>query len=133
MSVFGDGEQTRAFSYIADVAPIIAESIRVSAAYNQVFNIGADKEYSVNELSAAVMNAIGVNGKLKHLPARNEVLHAFSDHTKVNSVFRNNSSTPLAEGLKKMSDWAKKAGIRKTSRFRDIELTEKLPPVWLED
>src|ERR1700688_2269936 len=37
MSVFGDGEQRRAFSYIGDVAPIIARSIEVPAAFNQTF------------------------------------------------------------------------------------------------
>jgi len=49
MTVFGDGSQTRAFSYIGDVAPIIAEAVDVPDAYNQVFNIGADQPYSVNE------------------------------------------------------------------------------------
>ncbi len=47
MSVFGDGRQTRAFSYVGDVAPIVAESIDVPAAYNEVFNVGADQPCSV--------------------------------------------------------------------------------------
>src|SRR5262245_62533911 len=50
MTIFGDGTQTRAFSYIGDVAPIIAKSIEVPEAYNQIFNIGADQPYSINEL-----------------------------------------------------------------------------------
>jgi UDP-glucose 4-epimerase len=54
MSVFGDGTQTRAFSYIADVAPLIARSIETQAAWNQVFNVGADVPYSVNDLAHAV-------------------------------------------------------------------------------
>ena len=37
LTVFGDGEQTRAFSYIDDVAPIIARSVHVEGAYNEVF------------------------------------------------------------------------------------------------
>src|SRR4029079_5028428 len=49
LTVFGDGKQTRAFSYIGDVAPIIARSVEVKEAYNQVFNVGADQPYSVNE------------------------------------------------------------------------------------
>lgn len=133
LTVFGDGTQTRAFSYIGDISAVIANSVNVKDAFNQVFNIGADKEYSVNELANVTMKAIGIKGELKHLPARNEVLHAFSDHSKVNSVFQSASSTNLEEGLKKMADWAKHAGIRKTSRFKDIELTEKLPPIWLEE
>jgi UDP-glucose 4-epimerase len=42
MTVFGDGNQTRAFSHIGDVAPNIAKSVKVPEAHNQVFNIGAD-------------------------------------------------------------------------------------------
>ena len=51
MTVFGDGTQTRAFSYIGDLAPIMAEAIDTKAAYNQIFNIGADQPYTVNELA----------------------------------------------------------------------------------
>ena len=40
LTIFGDGTQTRAFSYINDVAPHIARSVEIPAAYNQVFNIG---------------------------------------------------------------------------------------------
>ncbi len=60
MTVFGDGTQTRAFSYIGDVAPIIAAAAETPAAYNQVFNIGADQAYSVNALAEAVAGAMGV-------------------------------------------------------------------------
>lgn len=51
LTVFGDGSQTRAFSYIGDMVPVIANAVVNKKAYNQVFNIGADKEYSVNELA----------------------------------------------------------------------------------
>src|SRR5437764_11371768 len=50
MTVFGDGEQQRAFSDISDVAPIVAESVNFSAARNQIFNVGADTPFTVNEL-----------------------------------------------------------------------------------
>src|ERR1700744_4606386 len=54
LTVFGDGEQTRAFSYIDDVAIPIANCVNIPAAYNQVFNFGADKPYTVNELATVV-------------------------------------------------------------------------------
>jgi hypothetical protein len=41
--------------------------------------------------------------------------------------------TSLPVGLKKMADWAKQVGVKKTPRFKAIEITEKLPSVWLED
>jgi len=133
LTIFGNGKQTRAFSYIGDVCPIIADSVNVKESYNQIFNIGAEKEYSVNELALTTMKVMGSNGKIRYLEARNEVVHAFSDHTKVNNVFPKVFSTPLFEGLKKMAEWVKISGIRKTSRFKAIEITEKLPPVWLEE
>lgn len=82
LTLFGDGNQTRAFSYIKDVAPYIARSVDVPAAYNEIFNIGADKEYTVNELARVIMKEMGVNGELRYLPARNEVVNAYSDHSK---------------------------------------------------
>ena len=133
LTIFGDGTQTRAFSYIGDMAPVIANSVNVQKAYNQVFNIGASQEYSVNHLAQEIMTAMKLKSDINYLAPRNEVPHAFSDHSKVNTIFPAISSTSLATGLERMSAWAKKAGVRKTSRFKEIEITEKLPPVWLED
>lgn len=133
LTVFGDGSQTRAFSYIGDVAPHIANSVNVKEAYNEVFNIGADQNYSVKELATTVMKVMNKNGELRHLEARNEVLHAHADHSKAHKVFAINSHISLTEGLSKMAEWAEKAGTRKSTKFSNIEITEKLPPVWLED
>lgn len=133
LTVFGDGSQTRAFSYIGDVAPYIAQSVDVPAAYNQIFNVGADQDYTVKELAITTMKAMGITGELRYLPARNEVLHAHSDHSKIRSVFKTTEPVSLQDGLNKMAAWAKNAGIRKSSRFENIEILEKLPAVWLED
>jgi UDP-glucose 4-epimerase len=133
LTVFGDGGQTRAFSYIGDVAPYIAKSVDVPEAYNQVFNVGADRDFTVKELAVTTMQAIGIEGELRYLPARNEVLHAHADHSKIKRVFKTTEPLGLSEGLKKMALWAKDAGIRKSTKFENIEITEKLPAVWLED
>ncbi|MGP8216962.1 MAG: NAD-dependent epimerase/dehydratase family protein [Bacteroidia bacterium] len=133
LTVFGDGSQTRAFSYIADVAPYIANSVNVKEAYNQVFNIGADKEYTVRELAEATMNAMNMKEQVRYLEARNEVLHAHADHSKAKKIFKIKSTISLDDGLKAMAEWAKKVGIRKSKRFTDLELTEKLPAIWQED
>ena len=132
LTVFGDGTQTRAFSYIGDVAPYIANSVNVKAAYNEVFNVGADQEYSVNELAETIMDVMDLREPLKHLEARNEVLHAYSDHSKIKRVFEipEDGFTPLKEGLQKMADWAKDVGARESSRFSNIEILENLPPSW---
>ncbi|MCO5067148.1 MAG: NAD-dependent epimerase/dehydratase family protein [Kiritimatiellae bacterium] len=131
MSVFGDGQQTRAFSYIDDVAPVIAASVEFPAAYNQVFNVGADTPYSILTLAQSVAAAMGVQPNVKHLEARNEVVHAFSSHDKVQKHFggliRNIS---LEEGLARMTDWVKKSGARKGKPFEGIEVPRNLPPSW---
>jgi UDP-glucose 4-epimerase len=131
MSVFGDGSQTRAFSYIGDIAPVIASSIDVPAAYNQIFNVGADQPYSVNELALAVAKAMGVEPDIQHLPARNEVLNAYSSHEKVLRVFSGQKLTGLDEGLSRMAAWVKQHGARQSQKFENIEVTKNFPLAWL--
>lgn len=130
MSVFGDGTQTRAFSHVDDVAPIIARSPRAPAARNQTFNIGADVPYSVNDLAAEVARAFGAEPRVAHLPPRNEVLHAFSSHEKVARVFGSSPAVTLREGITRMADWAKQRGPMAPVVFRNIEVRKKLPPSW---
>jgi UDP-glucose 4-epimerase len=131
MTIFGDGQQTRAFSYIDDVAPVIAASIARPASYNQIFNVGADKPYSVNELATVVAGAMGVKSEIKHLEARNEVVHAYSAHEKVRKHFGDLiKNVPLEEGVARMAAWAKKAGARQGKPFEGIEVRKNLPPSW---
>jgi len=130
LTIFGDGEQTRAFSYIDDVAIPITNSVNIPAAYNQVFNIGADKPYTVNELATVVSEEFGVEPKITHLSARNEVLHAYSDHTKAHGTFGAPTGIDLREGIAKMAALARKVGARQSQEFSNIEITEKLPDGW---
>ena len=131
MTIFGDGKQTRAFSYIDDVAPVIAASIARRESYNQIFNVGADKPYSVNELATVVAKVMGAQSQIKHLEARNEVVHAYSAHEKVHQYFGDLiSNVPLEEGVAKMAAWAKKTGARQGRPFEGIEIRKNLPPSW---
>lgn len=130
MTIFGDGLQTRAFSYIDDVAIPIATCVNVPAAYNNTFNIGAGQPYTVNDLALAVAKEFDVPANIQYLEARNEVVHAYSDHSKAQSVFGKATATPLPIGLSKMAAWAKKAGPRKSKTFDQLELTERLPAAW---
>ena len=131
MSIFGDGSQTRAFTYIQDVAPIIARAPRVKAAYNQVFNIGADKNYTVKELARQVARAMGVPGHpIQHLDARNEVKHAYSSHRKLEKAFASKSKHTLDEGLAHMAAWVRRHGAKQSRPFGGIEIEKNLPPSW---
>jgi UDP-glucose 4-epimerase len=131
MTVFGDGTQTRAFSYIGDVAPLIAQSIEIPEAYNQIFNVGADRPYSVNELAECVAQAMGLEPNINHLPARNEVMHAYSSHEKVRHVFGERKLYDLGEGLSRMALWVKEHGSRESKKFKNIEVTKNFPVAWL--
>ena len=131
MTVFGDGNQTRAFSYIGDVVPIMAEAIQVPEAYNQIFNIGADQPFSVNELATAVARAMGVVPVITHLPARSEVVHAYSDQEKAQRTFGKRELHSLDEGLKRMAAWVKEHGARTSQDFEMIEINKNFPQAWL--
>jgi UDP-glucose 4-epimerase len=130
LTIFGDGEQTRAFSYIKDVAPIIAGSVSIPEAFNQIFNIGADKEYSVNALAETVKAAMASDAGIDHLPPRLEVMNAFSSHEKVKRVFGDEPKVDLAEGINRMAKWAKEVGSKKSKEFGEIEVERKLPTSW---
>lgn len=131
MTIFGDGKQTRAFSYIDDVAPVIAASIERKDSYNQVFNVGADKPYSVNELVDVVAKAMGAEPKIKHNEARNEVVDAYSSHDKVKKYFGDLiKNVSFEEGVGKMAEWAKKTGSRQGKAFEGIEVRKNMPPSW---
>lgn len=130
LSIFGDGSQTRAFSYIGDIAPVIASCVEYPAAMNEVFNIGADKDYTVKELAEKVCDAMGRSGQILFLEERNEVRHAYSDHSKAIAVFGQRPQTSLEEGLQRMAEWVNKHGARVSSVFGEIEIEEKLPPFW---
>lgn len=130
LSVFGDGKQTRAFSYIGDVAPHIANCVNIPDSKNEVFNLGADQEYTILELAETIQDAMSLNQPIMHLEARNEVVHAHADHTKAKDVFKINDFTSLYEGVRKMANWAEKVGSRESMKFENIEITEKLPSFW---
>jgi UDP-glucose 4-epimerase len=130
MTIFGDGEQSRAFTYIQDIAPIMADAPLNPCARNQVFNIGADIPHTVNDLAKKVACAMGVPLRVKYLAARQEVTHAFSDHSKLQKVFGYSAQVPLEEGISRMTRWARSVGARRSQLFGDIEIMKNMPPSW---
>jgi UDP-glucose 4-epimerase len=130
MSIFGDGAQIRAFTHVNDVAPIIAASVDCPCARNEIFNIGADEPYTVNDLSQIVATALGRECRRVYLDARKEVKIAFSDHSKVKAVFGEREKTSLATGIRSMAEWVKRCGTRESCVFEEIEVTKNMPPSW---
>ena len=133
LTIFGDGEQTRAFSYIADIVPALADAPDTPGARGEVFNIGADVPYSVNQLAQTVKRAMSVpDHPVVHHESRHEVKHAFSDHSKLRRMFGEAPSTPLEDGVASMAAWAREHGPRTTSPFAGIEVERGLPAAWRE-
>ena len=85
------------------------------AARNQVFNVGADVPYAVNDLPAIVSGAMGVACTVVHLDSRNEVKVAFSDHSKAERVFGRKSQVSLHAGIRAMANWVKVHGPREST------------------
>lgn len=131
MSVFGDGLQTRAFSYIDDVAPIIAAAPERPAAYQRVINVGADTPYTILEMAETVARAMGVAPQIRHLEARHEVKHAWTTHDVCRELFGDlMPGISLEDGVTRMAAWAKQVGQRAPSRFERIEIARDLYPSW---
>lgn len=131
MTVFGNGEQRRAFSHVDDVARAIARSIDVPGAYQQVFNIGSDEPHTVNHLAAEIARVFEVQPELQYLPARDEVHEAYSDHAKLARVLGNDTrAIPLEQGLARMGAWAREQGPQQPTPHFDVEIPVNLPESW---
>jgi UDP-glucose 4-epimerase len=133
LTIFGDGSQTRAFTYVGDIAPVIAEAPRTPRAFGEAFNVGADTPYAVRDLAEAVSRVMGVKPKIDFQPARNEVAHAYSSHDKVRAYFTCPPETGLEAGLARMAAWARAHGARQSAPFEGVEISRGLPPSWLRD
>jgi UDP-glucose 4-epimerase len=130
MTIFGDGLQRRAFTYVGDVSPIIAESIENPHAKNEIFNMGADHHLNVYELAYFISQAMGTEVDIKFLDARNEVHTAYLDNSKAKNLLGFNAITPLTVGILKTAAWVKKHGARKSAEFQNIEIRKNLPLSW---
>lgn len=129
LTVFGDGKQTRAFSYIDDVAKPIAMSVLKEECYNQVFYIGGDRPFSINHLIEVISAEFQVTPKVKYLQERHEAKNAWALTEKARQVF-GPTWVPLELGIRKMAEWAKKVGPRKSKEFEHIEIRKNLPEGW---
>jgi UDP-glucose 4-epimerase len=99
VKVYGDGLQTRAFTYIKDIIPMMSMAMYNNQMRNEVFNIGADKTYTILEL----IEAMGIS-EYVHVPARHEAQATHPVHTKLKDIIRY-PETPLSEGIAKVKAW----------------------------
>jgi UDP-glucose 4-epimerase len=133
LSIFGNGEQQRAFSYVGDIINPIATAPDNPKALNKIFNIGADTPFTVLQLAKEVCEIMEVpNHPINFLEARNEVEIAYSNHSNLHAAFGKSTSTLLTDGLTKMYNWVKTVGARTSPPFKNIEIKKNLPAFWLK-
>ncbi|MBE9508559.1 MAG: GDP-mannose 4,6-dehydratase [Chloroflexi bacterium] len=118
LTIYDDGEQTRCFTYIADTVEGTIRAITVHEAAGQVFNIGSNRETSVNELAQIIQQLTGSTSEIVHVPyetayglAFEETRRRVPDISRAREVLGFEARTPLEEGLQRTLAW-----------FRDQEI-----------
>jgi len=123
--IYGDGEQKRCFSYIDDVVEALYECM--TAPSGMTFNIGADKAYTLNELSRAMQGLMEAKEPI-YLPDRpQEVKEAIADHTQSKIILHYEDKTSLAKGILETWEWAKAQGYQ-LPKYIEFEIDSPLIP-----
>ena len=68
MTVYGDGDQKRCFTYVRDVVKAIADIAQAPGAEGQVFNLGSNEEISINGLTEVVRQVLESSSEIIHVP-----------------------------------------------------------------
>jgi UDP-glucose 4-epimerase len=131
LHIFGNGQQLRAFTYVGDVAPVVADSVLNDKAANETFNLGSDNAASIAFLANRVCLAMGINScPIEFLPERHEAFEAWCDHTKAKLLLGAPCVTKLGDGLARMANWVRREGPRESKPFNGIEIESGLPESW---
>lgn len=131
ITIFGDGKQTRAFSYIDDVAPLIAASVLFPSTSCEDFFVGVDDPWSVNDLADIVKEAMGApEHEVVHLDARREVVDAYASHDKLRCYLKPPAPVPLKEGIRRVAEQVRAQGSFEPKGYLKIEVDKNLPPSW---
>ncbi|MDG4817117.1 NAD-dependent epimerase/dehydratase family protein [Micromonospora sp. WMMD956] len=131
ITVYGDGGQVRAFTYVGDVVDVVCQAPDVEEAWGRSFNVGAASTNTVLELAEAVRVAAGVpDHPIVHLPARDEVRVAYTATDSARKVFGDWADTPLADGLARTATWAAGVGPTELRSSFDIEVGGHQVPEW---
>jgi UDP-glucose 4-epimerase len=129
MTIFGDGEQTRAFSYIDDsLAPLWNAAVRPDAS-RQIINLGGIEEHSIKEAAMILLEVIG-DGEIVHKEARHEVKHSIPTWKKSVDILGFEHTTNLKEGLTEMWEWAQKQPKRDRFVWPSYELDKGIYEYW---
>jgi UDP-glucose 4-epimerase len=129
ITIFGDGTQKRAFSYIDDsLEPLWNAAIRPEAS-KQIINLGGIHEYSINEAADILAEVVGGAEKV-YLEGRHEVHTAVPTYQKSIDILGFEHKTDLREGLVKMWEWAQQQPKRERFVWENYELEKGIYSFW---
>jgi UDP-glucose 4-epimerase len=128
--IYGDGEQTRAFSDIKYYMEVFENLILKFN--NQTYNIGAEKYYSINEIATIVQNIgikFGYHSNIEYGEARHEVKHAYCDHTKAIQDLNFTDNTNINELIENVFTWAMSQPSREVKNM-NYEVDKNIYKYW---
>lgn len=130
LTIFGDGEQRRAFS---DIKYYLEPFEKVMNEYNdEVFNIGADQDYRIIDAAKLLQKVAGKKGyhsDIKYLEERHEPKIAYCDHTKARRFLNFEDNTDLEEVMYNMFNWALTQPERKVKSM-NYEIEKGMYSFW---
>jgi UDP-glucose 4-epimerase len=129
LSIFGDGSQRRAFSFIDDSLEPLWNAAILKAASKQIINLGGIHDYSIKEAADTLIDVIG-EGEIEFLEKRHEVHTAIPTYQKSIDILNFSHRTDLKEGLTQMWNWAKSAPMRERFIWNDYEIEKGIYSFW---
>jgi UDP-glucose 4-epimerase len=129
MTIFGDGEQKRAFSYIDDILEPLWNAAVKPEASKQIINLGGVEEWTINDANKVLMEVI-TDGKVVYKEGRHEVKTSIPTHQKSVDILGFQHKTSLKEGLTKMWEWAKQQPNRERFVWDSYELDKGIYSFW---
>ena len=130
MTIFGSGNQTRAFSYIDDSLEPLWNAAIDTRASKQIINLGGIHSVSILEANNILKNVIGCPENTVFFEERHEVMHAVSTYQKSIDILGFKHETDLEDGLTKMWEWAKVQPMRNQFIWPSFELDKGLYSFW---
>jgi len=129
MTIFGDGEQTRAFSFIDDtLEPMWKAGIQHNCS-EQIINLGGTKFYSIKESNNILKEVLG-GGNTIHLEPRHEVKDAHPTWDKSVELLGFKDKTTLHDGLKQMWEWVQTQPQRERFHWGNYEIEKGIYNYW---
>jgi UDP-glucose 4-epimerase len=129
MTIFGDGEQTRAFSYIDDIVEPLWKSAILPQASKEIINLGGIEEWSINKVNSLLRSIIG-SGEVIYKEGRHEVKNSIPTFQKSIDILGFEHKTNLDEGLWDMWVWASHQPKRERFVWPSYELDNGIYSFW---